>query len=267
MYASVRCRAGKDGCRACVDACPYGAVTILENGTGAELNRQLCKHCSVKICESVCRHHALRISGHYYTQQEIMGILRRDRRFWGNGGVTFGGGEPFMQGEFLLDMLKCCRNEGIHTALETCGYAGEELFLTVMANVDFAFVDVKHMDPEKHREKTGKGNEVILNNLRAFGRIRGEKPRLILRMPVIPEYNDSVENAHAMIFFMKENGLEEINLLPFHRLGSSKWEQLGLIYPYRDQPNRNAEDLNELQEIYLKEGIVCYVDSYVLYEE
>lgn len=268
LYAPVRCRSEKDGCMECTTACPLDAAVISESLSLPKLDRIKCASCKSLACTYACRYDALRISGRYYSQQELMDILNRDRRFWGiGGGVTFGGGEPLMQGEFLLEILKQCRCLGIHTAIETCGYAKEELFLTVMEYVNFAFVDIKHMNPEEHRKKTGVRNDMILNNLRAFAKtdIR-RNTRLILRMPVILGFNDSIETAADVIHFMKENSFFEINLLPFHRLGTSKWEQLGLTYPYRDQQNQSAESLYGLQTLYLKEGIACYVDTDVIYE-
>ena len=119
-------------------------------------------------------------------------------------------------------------------------------------------------DGQKHEEKTGVSNERILKNLRAL-KTSGWKGRIILRTPIIPGFNDSAENARATIAFMKEVGFFEINLLPFHRMGTSKWEQLGLEYVYRDQPNLTKEDLYSLQQLYLDAGIACYVDTDVIY--
>ena len=102
------------------------------------------------------------------------------------------------------------------------------------------------------------------DNLRAL-KSSGWKGRIILRTPIIPGFNDSAENARATIAFMKEVGFFEINLLPFHRMGTSKWEQLGLEYVYRDQPNLTKEDLYSLQQLYLDAGIACYVDTDVIY--
>ena len=183
---------------------------------------------------------------------------------YSDGGVTFGGGDPMVQWEFLIEALKACKARQIHTAIETEGYADTEVFLKVMEYIDFAFVDIKHMNSLKHEEKTGVRNERILENLRALKK-SGWNRRIILRTPVIPGFNDDEENARNTIAFMKENGYFEINLLPFHRMGTSKWEQLGLEYPYRDVPNLAKEALYPLQQIYLDAGIACYVDTDVIY--
>lgn len=133
-----------------------------------------------------------------------------------------------------------------------------------MDGIDFAFVDIKHMGTTAHKAKTGVGNELVLDNLCALKR-SGWNRRIILRTPIIPGYNDSLENARATVDFMKENGYFEINLLPFHRLGTSKWEQRGRRYPYRDQPNLPKEQLEPLQNFYLDAGIACYLDTDVAY--
>lgn len=266
LYAKVRCHSVQDECKKCVKACPFDGAAFLEGAVLPELDWNKCSMCQEFSCTKVCDSEALRVSGRFYTQQELMAILNRDKRFWGpGGGVTFGGGEPLMQGRFLLGMLKECRRQAVHTAVETCGYAPEALFLAVMDCVDFAFVDLKHMEPEEHQKKTGVSNEQILNNLRAFGAISSPKTRLLLRMPVIPDFNDSHAHAELVIAFMKAHSYFEINLLPFHRMGLSKWEQLGLTYPYQNLPNQNGESLLGLQKKYLDAGIACYVDTDVLY--
>lgn len=268
LYAPSRCRAAQNGCSGCAAACSRHAVLIKDDAGIPEIDRGICVSCDRFECVEACSQEALRISAKYETPERLMEILNRDRRFWGaGGGVTFGGGEPLFQGGFLMRMLDLCRRDMIHTAIETCCYADEALFMDVMGAVDFAFVDVKHMDTDAHRVKTGVGNERILNNLRALSKsgVRSRTKRVILRMPIIPDFNDSRENALAAIDFMKQYGYFEINLLPFHRLGTSKWEQLGLAYPYGEQPNMAKEKLQPLQELYLDAGIACYVDTDVIY--
>ena len=265
MYTKARCTAVQNHCNRCVAACPQGTIT-LDRQTGLpQIQRVKCLDCTDFPCVDVCNYEALRISGKEYTVDELMTVIQRDRMFWqGDGGVTFGGGDPLVQWEFLVQVLQECKKHQIHTAIETEAFAEEAVFLKVLSYIDFAFVDVKHMDSRCHEEKTGVPNERILNNLRAL-RKSGWSGRIILRTPIIPGFNDSEENARATIEFMQENDFFEINLLPFHRLGTSKWEQLGLEYPYRDQPNLAKEDLYPLQQIYLDAGIACYVDADVIY--
>lgn len=265
MFAPGRCKAVQNHCMRCAAACPHGAITRNPQSGLPQINRILCSGCTGFPCASVCNYEALRISGTYYSVDELMKVLLRDRSFWStDGGVTFSGGDPLAQGAFLQQALHACRLEQIHTAIETEAYAREDLFLQVMEDIDFAFVDIKHMDSRLHKAQTGVGNEQVLSNLRALKR-SGWNRRIILRTPIIPGYNDSFENAKATVDFMKENGYFEINLLPFHRLGTSKWEQLGLDYLYKDQPNMQKEQLIPLQSFYLDAGIACYVDTDVVY--
>ena len=136
----------------------------------------------------------------------------------------------------------------MHTAIETSGYATEEVFMKIFRRLDFAFVDVKNMDPEAHKWGTGVSNERILNNIRALKR-SGWPGRLVLRQPTIHGFIDSDENAKRLIEFMNENGLYEINLLKFHRLGQTKWEQLGKKYEYSDHGDMTPERMSELQDL------------------
>ena len=130
--------------------------------------------------------------------------------------------------------------------------------MKIFRRLDFAFVDVKNMDPEAHKWGTGVSNERILDNIRALKR-SGWPGRLVLRQPTIHGFNDSDENAKRLIEFMNENGLYEINLLKFHRLGQTKWEQLGKKYEYSDHGDMTLERMSELQDLYLDNDIACYV--------
>lgn len=160
--------------------------------------------------------------------------------------------------KFVVEVLKRCHELQIHTAIETSGYAKQEVFLEVLKNIDFAFIDVKNMDREKHKEGTGVYNDLILSNIEALKK-SGWQGRLVLRQPTIAGYNDSDENAHKLIEFMIKNSLYEINLLKFHRLGLTKWNQLGKDYEYSDHGDMTEEKMEHLQEIYLDNNIACYI--------
>ncbi|HWR29099.1 MAG TPA: glycyl-radical enzyme activating protein, partial [Negativicutes bacterium] len=158
----------------------------------------------------------------------------------------------------LLQVLKECAKAQIHTAIETSAFASNEMFLKVFSYLHFAFIDVKNFDDGKHIEGTGVSNKVILDNIASL-KPSGWSGRLVLRMPIIGGYNDSKENALKCIEFMNANDLYEINLLKFHRLGQTKWEQLGLEYAYVKAGDVSLETLNELQSLYLDNDICCYV--------
>jgi pyruvate formate lyase activating enzyme len=257
MYAENLCKWEK-GCRACREACPVGSIRFAEDGRHS-IDRDACLGCKTFDCISWCPNGALKQCVRDYTEEDLVRILRRDFNNWGpEGGVTFTGGDPLMQHGFLLEVLKQCRTLQIHTAIETTAYARPEVFLDVLQYINFAFVDVKHMDPVLHKRETGVGNELILSNITALAG-SGWPGRLVLRQPVIGGYNDGEENALRVIDFMTANGLYEINLLKFHPLGETKWNQLGKAYPHSGRKSVDAEHMHSIQQLYLRHNIACYL--------
>lgn len=259
MHRASKCVHKKQGCTRCIDSCPVQALAVNEQEDSIEINWELCRACDKFHCTKACLSESLVICGKWITVDNLMKMLNRDRKYWaGNGGVTFSGGEPTQQKDFLLAALKRCREAYIHTAIETSACAPTEVFLECMKYVDFAFIDIKHMNASLHKSKTGVSNELTLKNITALK--NSDWPgRLIIRMPVIADFNDTEENAVAMIGYLKELGLREINILPFHRLGDSKWNQCGMVYPYREYEGTSDEVLSRLQDLYLSQDILCYV--------
>ncbi len=257
MFAKASCKWEK-GCNVCADVCPDRAIIIEENQP-PRVDFEKCGNCIEFSCVSICPNRALKQCVKEYTAEELLQILKRDFSNWGkNGGVTFSGGDPIMQDDFLKEVLRGCRRMGIHTAIETSACFSTERFLNVMRYIDFAFVDIKHMNTDAHKAGTGVGNEQILENIRAL-KESGWSGRLVLRQPTISGYNDSEQNAKEVIAFMEKNGLYEINLLKFHRLGQTKWEQLGKEYAYATGGEMTDEAMESLQALYLDAGIACYV--------
>lgn len=257
LFAENVCKYEK-GCRACETVCPHDAITLTENGK-PQLQWEVCKTCETFECSQICPNQVLKQCVKEYTKEELISILKRDFNNWGaNGGVTFSGGDPLLQHEFLLEVLKECNKLQIHTAIETSAYAKEEIFLNVMKYIDFAFIDVKNMDTKLHEWGTGVSNEQVLSNIAALKK-SGWKGRLVLRQPTIQGYNDSDENTRQVIQFMKELDLFEINLLKFHRLGATKWEQMGKTYAYMDHGDMTEERMRQLQQMYLDADIACYI--------
>jgi pyruvate formate lyase activating enzyme len=247
----------------CVPACPCGAIQI-EGDADPPLHfdRSLCDRCEGLDCVSACLNQALQVAGRPYTVDELIRILVRDQGFWGSqGGVTFGGGEPLAQPEFLLAVLSKCRDSYIHTAVETCAHADTDLLLEVLRCADWLFLDLKHMDAAAHRAGTGVGNELILRNIAAVASANTES-RLVIRVPIVPGFNDSAENLQATAVFMVRHNLKEVNLLPFHRLAQSKYEQLGLDwgnYAHMASPSETA--MRTHQQVFETAGLNCYVGS------
>ncbi len=245
----------------CITACPHGAVSKTGSLPTLAFDRTRCEPCDQMVCVNACLSEALQVSGKIYSIDSIMKTLHRDQGYWGDhGGVTFTGGEPLMQADFLTGVLKKCRSAYIHTAVETSGYTSRSNLLAMLKWTDWLFVDLKHMDPERHRQYTGVSNSLILKNLAAIAS-SGWKGRLILRVTVVPGFNDTDDNMVKTARFAKATGLTEINLLPFHRLGESKYEQLGIPYSYQSHPSPEKKALTTYQQIFETNGLTCYVDS------
>lgn len=246
-------------CDACVKACPYGALTISNEGRLIH-NRALCDTCLTTECTGACLHEASSLSGKYYTVDELMQVFHRDRHFWGGkGGATFSGGEPLFQKEFMLAVLKQCRKAYIHVAVETTSCIDTDYYMEAMSYINWVFTDIKHMDANEHKKLTGVSNSLILHNIRALAEKSDWNGFIVPRIPVITGLNDSVENIKATAKFVKEIGLEVINILPFHRLGESKYRQLGIPYQFAEQKPPTDEQMRSIKKMIEEEGLVCFI--------
>jgi pyruvate formate lyase activating enzyme len=195
--------------------------------------------------------------GKYYSVNDIIEILEKERIFLqqSRGGVTFSGGEPMMQSEFLKEALKACKANGYHTAIDTSGYASQESYQAIIPFTDLFLYDIKHLDALKHQEYTGVSNIGILDNLRMI--INSGKD-VMVRIPVIPGKNDDKENLTAvreLLSSLKCENLRKINLLPFHRIGKSKYNRFDLPYRMNDTEQPSQERMRELKEFFAETGI------------
>jgi len=159
--------------------------------------------------------------GKYYTVEDLLGILEKEKVFinQSKGGVTFSGGEPMLQFEFLLEALKACKANGYHTAVDTSGYSSAGNFISLIPFTDLFLFDLKHLDETKHFELTGVSNSIILENYRLL--LESGKD-IMIRIPVIPGYNDDNEHIERLIQFLDTTGtgsLKKISLLPYHKIG------------------------------------------------
>lgn len=236
-------------CGACVSACPVGIHTISTETLKHEVNRDIeCLGCGK--CKDACLKSAISIIGEVKTISELLKIVEEDRTFYemSGGGVTLGGGEVLMQPEAASSLLMACKQEGINTAIETCGYAKLESVLKVAQFTDLFLFDIKHIDSDKHFQLTGVRNEQILENLKELLRL---KYNVKIRMPLLKGVNDDQDEIEKVMEFLAPykdyKNFKGIDLLPYHKMGVHKYTQLGLEYPIKDDPSLNNEDLDRIE--------------------
>jgi pyruvate formate lyase activating enzyme len=176
------------------------------------------------------------------TAREVVDRVAKDLNFYRNsgGGVTVSGGEPLSQAAFLIEILKGCRQRGMHTAVGTCGHARPATFLEVASFADLLLFDVKVIDPAEHQRMTGVSNELILANLRALAQLDASK--LCVRFPVIPGCTDSEHNVRALAALLVELGIGRVELRPYHSLGLFKYTEIGRDAPPICEPSADLLD-------------------------
>lgn len=237
-------------CKECAKVCPEGEVFVTEG----RISWDKCIGCLE--CVDRCLYEARVAYGRIMTAGEVVQRILRDRVFYQNsqGGVTLSGGEVCLQPEFSAAILALCQKEGIHTAIETSGFASWSNVEKIVRHVDQLLFDFKCMDPEKHRHFTGVDNKVILENAVKAARI---VPEMVIRWPVIPGANDSEENARAMAAFITGNmpRVKRVDLLPYHSAGASKCERIGKEYGYQIPYELTSERTGQLQQILLDAGL------------
>jgi len=235
-------------CGACVSVCPASIHTFSKE-LKHEVNRSIdCIGC--RKCESICTESALSIVGNLKTVREIMEIIEEDREFYNvsGGGVTLGGGEVLMQTEFAANLLMACKQEGINTAIETCGYTKLESILKVAKFTDLFLFDIKHIDPERHYMLTGVRTKQILENLKELLHL-GYNVKV--RMPLLKGINDNQDEIERVIAFLMPfrdyKNFKGVDLLSYHKLGVNKYTQLGKEYPIKEDPSLSSEELNMIE--------------------
>jgi len=195
------------------------------------------------------------------TVDELLLEVLKDRVFYdeSGGGVTFSGGEPLGQAGFLLAALEACRAEGIHTAVDTCGYAPRETLLSVAALTDLFLYDLKATDDEVHRKYTGVSNESIVGNLEALGREHGA---IWLRVPVIPGVNDCTENfAVTGKLAASISAVRRVSLLPYHPMGNGKRDRVGRPAELSDLRSPSEVRMQELAAVVEDAGVLATIGA------
>lgn len=233
-------------CGACVGECPNGAIVETEVGVHTDL--AVCTRCGE--CVPSCQAEARQLVGREMTVREVLAEVKQDTLFYdqSGGGVTISGGEPLFQRRFLTALLKSCREEELHTALDTCGFASWEVVDAVRPYVDTFLYDLKLIDDEQHKMYTGVSNQLILGNLKAL--VMNDQ-QVIVRIPLIPGITDTEHNlrpiAEHLAAFPKK---VEINLLPYHDSARGKYERLGHLYKLPEPSTTDSGSHTEMLGIF-----------------
>lgn len=241
-------------CGKCLDKCPRGAHEFdLETGIHT-IERSKCIGCGE--CAYFCPHSALKIIGKQYDPEELMGLILKDKRYFDSseGGVTFSGGEPMLQVDYLCEMLRLCKEAGIHTAVDTAGCVPFESFEKIMPYTDLFLFDIKIWDDEKHVEATGVSNVRILENLQKLTEAGAD---VFIRTPVIMEWNGDLAQFEGISGFLAglKNGVKLIQLLPYHSYGVGKYDNIGLVNRIKDHTPPTDEFMQQALQIYLDKGL------------
>ena len=247
------------GCRTCVKTCP--SMAIQDGASGIVIDHRRCCGsgiCSERgICIEKCPAHALKAEGERKSVDEIVRVVMQDEEFYAEsgGGVTLSGGEAAMQPDFAIALLRALKERNVHTAIETTGFASPTVFGRLLPYVDLLLFDIKHWDKEKHLEATGVSNAVILANMK-FAIEQGKE--VLPRLPVIPGYNDSAEDAAGFVRRLREVGAGRVQLLPFHQFGENKYHMLGKEYAFAQAKALHPEDLQDFRQVFLANGVEAF---------
>jgi pyruvate formate lyase activating enzyme len=238
-------------CGSCADACPAGNDGAAP--AGQPWDRSVCTRCG--SCVEACPADARELAGREYGVAELVDVLERDRAFFdtSGGGVTFSGGEPLAQALFLADCLAECRRRGLHTAVDTCGLASRETVLEIAGLADLVLFDLKHMDSDRHRQETGAGNQIIVDNLRALSEGATD---IWIRIPVIPGFNDGDENvAETGAFLDSLPRRHRVCLLPYHNIADGKRMRLEESVAGSDVGPPDSVSLGNFAEQLMQRGL------------
>lgn len=251
LYRADRCVV----CGDCVDACVQHALQLTDGTVLRDGER--CIVCGE--CTESCFSGARELVGREISVDDLVAVVLKDRVFYdeSGGGVTFSGGEPLMQHTFLGAALTACKEQGIHTAVETCGLTAAAHLQSIRPATDLFLYDIKLVDDARHREYTGVSNAVILSNLRLL--VEGGA-KVIVRVPVVPGINDDVLTMHQIGDVVHGlRGVQEVHVLPFHPGAAGKYQSLGLPYRLEDIRPPSSTRLQEIARCFADRGLTVHI--------
>lgn len=247
MYSENKCVR----CRTCLKNCPKENIKFINNRM--VFDRSKCGEC--EICGKLCPSRAISFAGRIKSIDEIMTEVMKDKDYYddSNGGITISGGEPFVQYEGFLELLKESERKGLNTAVETTGNVALEKVMEAEPYIDLFLFDIKHTDKKKLLEVTGGDLDRMLNNLEY---IASKNPnKIIIRVPTIPTFNYNDKTINEIIDLACKHKIKELHLLPFHTLGKNKYDQIDKKYQITDMKMLNKNELKKYLEVGEKKGI------------
>ena len=238
---------GVSKCGHCIMACPYGSITLGDDDK-LSIKRSHCAACHMP-CAAACPAQGLLVYGKQRTVEDVLNVVEQDMAFYARsgGGLTLSGGEPLLQGEFAVALLREARVRRIKTAVETCGMVSAETVRAAAEYLNYVLFDIKHMNSAEHEAQTGLPNKRILENFRILAEEFPNLP-ILARTPIIPGFNDSEQAVAAIAEFLKPYERVEYEMLPYHRLGTQKYQFLDRPVPM-GEVKLDAEHMNRLQAV------------------
>lgn len=223
---------GISRCGRCIEACPKQAISAGEDDT-PRIDRTLCAGCTIP-CAAACPSQGLLVYGKTMSVGEVLEVVEKEAVFYReSGGLTLSGGEPLMQGNFALSLLREAKRRRLNTAIETSGFVRSNLLLEAATFLDTVIIDLKHTDPVQHSRMTGVDNAPIMRNISQLATTFPEKA-ILVRTPIIPGFNDTEETIESVADFLLAFPNLRWELLPYHRLGTQKYLFLDREYMLGD---------------------------------
>jgi len=240
-------------CHHCLEICPQKAISLKDDNIFIDTNK--CTLCNQ--CINTCLQKALTSEGEIKTVQQVLDIVLQDEVFYeeSDGGITLSGGEFLMQTQFAEELLIAAKEKNLHTCCETTGFCTPEKFQHIIQYIDYILFDLKHWNSQKHLEGTGIDNKLILANMK-YAISMGKT--VLPRIPIIPKFNDSLEDAKRFCEVLHAIGSNQCQLLPFHQFGENKYHLLNKKYAYENQPALHREDLQDYLQIFLDNDIYAF---------
>ena len=241
-------------CGRCIPACPQQAI-YMDNGK-VYMNHSLCHNCGK--CVNTCFSDARILYGKEMSVDEVMAEILKERSYFvrSKGGVTFSGGEAALQADFVRECSRRCRLEYINTAIETAGAVRWETLWHGVEYIDEVLFDIKTLDVVDFGKLSDEPLQLVLDNL---SRLCDKGKKVRIRCPIIPGFNDHLEFIQGVVKIALENGIEQIDLLPFHQMGSYKYKSLDKPYAYKEEKALEKDALIPFAEIIREKGIKCLI--------